>query len=65
MDVRNGTNEYRMLEPPSHFANFFASQSIFSFHVQTVANVVHATVKTEHLTVRTTDAHFFGWLKMS
>ena len=46
-DGRNGTNEYRLLEPPSHFANFFASQSIFFlkefFRVHTLANVVHAT----------------------
>ena len=29
LDGRNGTNEYRLLESPSHFVNFFASQSIF------------------------------------
>ena len=28
-DGRNGTNEYRFPEPPSHFANFFASQFFF------------------------------------
>ena len=27
-DGRNETNEYRFPEPPSHFANFFASQAI-------------------------------------
>ena len=30
-DGRNGTNEYRFIEPPSHFTNFFASQSMFFF----------------------------------
>ena len=35
-DGRNGTNEYSFLEPPSHFANFFASQSIvFWFNKKT------------------------------
>ena len=28
-DGRNGTKQYRFHEPPSHFANVFASQSIF------------------------------------
>ena len=45
---RSGTNEYSFLEPPSHFANVFASQSIvfwfvIEFRVQTSAIVVHAT----------------------
>ena len=48
-DGRNGTTEYRFPEPPSHFANFFASQSIVFSH--------RFRVQTEHLTVRTTDAH--------
>ena len=72
MDGTNGTNEYRFLESPNHFANFFASHPFFvwTFRVQTLGNVVHAT-RCE----RTTDAHFsrapdtssthMRWLKMS
>ena len=45
MDGTNGTNEYRFLESPNHFANFFVSHPFFvwTFRVQTLANVVHAT----------------------
>ena len=41
----NWTTEFRFPWPPSHFANFFASQSIVLswFGVQTLPNVVHAT----------------------
>ena len=45
MDGRNGTNVYRFLEPPSHYASFFASQSMafLLLRAQTIPNVVHAT----------------------
>ena len=47
-DCRTGTNEFRFLDPPNHFENFFASQSMFFwgwFRIQTLANLVHATGK--------------------
>ena len=37
-DGRNGTNEYRHLDPPSHFVNFFVSQTLCK-----KANVVRAS----------------------
>ena len=45
MHGKNETNENRFPESPNHFANFFASQSIFcwTFRLQTLANVVQAT----------------------
>ena len=46
----------------SHFARFLHIRRIFHrFRVQTLANVVHATVKTEHIVART----FFSVLSVS
>ena len=61
-DGRSGTNEYRFLEPPTHFANFLC-QSV-DFDSVDLANrhwrmsCTRRGEKTEHLTARTTSCWF-------
>ena len=70
--------EYRFLEPPTHFANVFPSQPFVFLdfaHRHERPSCTRRGVKSEHVTVRSTDAHFshhvsccnndFHWLTMS
>ena len=52
-DGRNGTNEYRFPEPPSHFANFFASQFFFFLQIsRTDISECRARVAQDELSIR-------------